>query len=75
MVAGLTALQEAASQAADSLPKRRGAQSGTTALPHVFILALESLYRDIKERKAGAGPGPFAQFVMKVMNALGVNSR
>ena len=61
MVAGLAALREAAFGAADSIPKKRGAPSGTTALPHDFILALESLYRDFTERKPGAGPGPFAR--------------
>lgn len=71
MVAGLAALEEAAFGAADSIPKKRGAPSGTTALPRDFILALESLYRDFTERKAGAGPGPFAQFVKEVTMALG----
>jgi hypothetical protein len=71
MVAGLTALREAAFRAADSIPKKRGPPRGTTALPHDFILALEGLYRNFTCRKAGAGPGPFARFVKEVTTALG----
>jgi hypothetical protein len=71
MVADLTALQDAAFRAAVSIPKKRGAPGGTTALPHDFILLLESLYRVSTERKAGAGPGPFARFVKEVSTALG----
>jgi hypothetical protein len=70
-VAGLIALEKAAFRAADSIPRKRGAPGGTTALPHEFILALESLYRDFTHRRAGAGPGPFARFVKEVATALG----
>jgi hypothetical protein len=71
MVAGLAALEKAALSAAASIPKRRGPPSGTAALPRDFILLLESLYRVSTDRKAGAGPGPFARFVKGVATALG----
>jgi hypothetical protein len=71
MVAGLAALEKAAFSAAASIPKRRGPPSGTAALPHDFILLLESLYRVSTDREAGAGPGPFARFAKEVATALG----
>jgi hypothetical protein len=71
LVAGLTALEDAAFRAAEYVRKRPGPLSGTSILPHHVILQLESTYREITKREAGAGRGPFARFVMKFLNALG----
>jgi len=72
LVAGLTALEEAAFRAAKYVRrKRRGPLGGTSILPHHVIIQLEHTYRDLTKQKAGAGPGPFAKFVMKFLNALG----
>jgi hypothetical protein len=71
VVAGVSALEQAAFQAAESIQTKRGPLSGTTALPHRFILTLESFYRNRIKQKAGAGPGPFVRFVKKVTTALG----
>jgi hypothetical protein len=72
LVAGLTALEEAAFRAAKYVRrKRRGPLGGTSILPHRVIIQLEHTYRDITKQEAGAGRGPFANFVMKFLNALG----
>jgi hypothetical protein len=70
-VARLKGLEEAAYQAAETVRKKSGRPPGTTALPHDFILSLESTYRNITEVNAGAGPGPFARFVEEFLTALG----
>ena len=72
LVAGLTDLETAASRAAKYVggKKRRGPPSGTAALPHDFIVASETVYQDITKRKAGAGEGPFAEFVMRFLVSL-----
>jgi hypothetical protein len=71
LVAGLAALEDAAFRAAEDVRTRPGALAGTSILPHHVVLQLESTYREITKRKAGAGSGPFARFVMKFLNALG----
>jgi hypothetical protein len=73
LVAGLPALEKAAFRAAEDARKGPGALAGTSILPHHVILQLESTYREIAKRKAGAGAGPFANFVIKFLNALGRN--
>ena len=71
LVAGLTSLEDAAFRAAEDVRKGPGALYGTSILPHHVILQLESTYREITKRDAGAGGGPFARFVEKFLNALG----
>ena len=70
-VAGLAVLETAAFRAAETVRKKRGRPGGTTVLPHDVIIALESAYRDITKGNAGAGRGPFSQFVTKFLTALG----
>ena len=70
-VAGLAVLETAAFRAAETVRKKRGRPPGTTVIPHDFILNLESVYRDITKRKAGAGYGPFFRFVTEFLTALG----
>ncbi len=69
--ARLKDLEEAAYQAAKTVRRKSGRPPGTAALPHDFILNLESVYRNITEENAGAGAGPFARFVKEFLNALG----
>ena len=69
--AGLAALETAAFRAAGNLRKRPGRPSGTGILPPGFIIELESAYRYITGKPGGAGPGPFARFVRKFLEALG----
>jgi hypothetical protein len=70
-VARLKALEAAAYRAAETVRRRRGRPSGTAAIPHILILNLEGVYRDLTKRRAGAGPGPFARFVKQFLTALG----
>ena len=70
-VACLKGLEEAAYQAAETVRMKRGRPSGTTIVPHDFILNLESVYRNIAKRNAGAGSGPFFRFVTEFLTALG----
>jgi hypothetical protein len=70
-VAGLAVLETAAFRAAETVRKKRGRPPGTAALPHNFIVSLESVYRDITKGNSGAGPGPFARFVKEFLTALG----
>ena len=70
-VAGLAVLETAAFRAAETVRKKKGRPPGTAVLPHDFIVNLESAYRDITKRNAGAGPGPFARFVIEFLTALG----
>lgn len=68
---GLEDLEEAAYQAAEAVRKKPGRPPGTTVVPHDFILNLESAYRNITKRNAGAGSGPFFRFVTEFLTALG----
>ena len=69
--AGLAALEMAAFRAAGNLRKRPGRPNDTGILPLGFIIELESAYRYITGKPGGAGPGPFARFVRKFLEALG----
>jgi hypothetical protein len=69
--AGLAALETAAFRAAGNLGKRPGRPSDTGILPLRFIIELEAAYRHITGKPGGAGPGPFARFVRKFLEALG----
>jgi hypothetical protein len=69
--AGLATLETVAFKAAETIRQAPGRPAGTTVLPQDFIFSLESVYRDITKRKAGAGPGPFSRFVQDFLAALG----
>ena len=75
VVAGLTALETAALCAADDVRQNQvrtpGRPGGTSLVEHGFILSLERVYRESTGKRAGAGAGPFAQFVKKFLEALG----
>jgi hypothetical protein len=70
-IASLSAFETVAFRAAETVRRGQGRPPGTSIMPHDFIIALESVYRDITKRKAGAGPGPFAKFVKNFLTALG----
>jgi hypothetical protein len=70
VIAGLADLETAASRAAEQVRQKPGRPRGTGVLQHDFIVGLESAYRDITGKRGGAGPGPFAQFVTKFLQAL-----
>jgi hypothetical protein len=70
VVAGLVALETAAA-ATEKRRKRPGRPSGTGILPPGFIIELESAYRYITGKSGGAGAGPFARFVKKVLESRG----
>ena len=70
-VAGLVVLETAAFRAAETVRKKDGRPPGTTVLPHDFIIALESVYRDITKGNAGAAMDHSLEFVMKFLTALG----
>jgi hypothetical protein len=74
VVADLAALETAAFRAVRQVRQRPGRPGGTSVLQHDFIINLEHAYRDITGKPGGAGPGPFAQFVKKFLEALGRNS-
>jgi hypothetical protein len=71
LIAGLAELEIAASRAAEQVRPKHGRPIGTGVLQPDFIIDLELAYRDITGKPGGAGPGPFAQFVMKFLEALG----
>jgi hypothetical protein len=71
LIAGLAELEIAASRAAEQVRPKHGRPIGTGVLQPDFIIDLELTYRDITGKPGGAGPGPFAQFVMKFLEALG----
>jgi hypothetical protein len=71
VVAGLAALETAAFRAAEKRRKRPGRPRGTGILPPGFIIELESAYRYMTGKPGGAGPGPFARFVKKVLESRG----
>jgi hypothetical protein len=71
VVAGLAALETAALRAAEERRKRPGRPRGTGVLRAEFIIELESAYRYMTGKPGGAGPGPFARFVKKVMESRG----
>ena len=52
-IAVLAALEKVAFRAAETARKRRGRPGGTAVLPHDFIIALESTFRDITNRTGG----------------------
>lgn len=70
-VAGLAVLETAAFRAAETVRRKKGRPPGTAVLSHDFIISLQSTYRNITKRNAGAGPGPFARFVKEFLTALG----
>lgn len=74
VVAGLAALEAAAFRAAEQVRQEPGRPAGTGILPNDFIISLEAGYRDITGKRGGAGPGPFAQFAKKFLEALGRES-
>jgi len=75
MVAGVIArlhdLETAASRAAEQVRQKPGRPDGTGVLQHDIIIMLEAAYQNITGQRGGAGPGPFAQFVTKFLEALG----
>lgn len=75
VVAGLAALEAAAFCAADDVRQnevlRPGRPGGTSLVSDSFIISLERVYRESTGERAGAGAGPFAQFVKKFLEALG----
>ena len=70
-VAGLAGLETAALRAAETVRRKSGRPPGTAVLPHDFIVSLESVYRNITKRDAGAGYGPFFRFVTEFLTAVG----
>ena len=71
VVAGLADLETAAFRAAEQVRQKLGRPRGTGVLQQDFIIALELAYRDITGKPGGAGPGPFAKFIMRFFAALG----
>jgi hypothetical protein len=71
LIAGLAYMETAASRAAEQVRPKHGRPVGTGVLQPDFIIDLELAYRDITGKPGGAGPGPFAQFLMKFLKALG----
>jgi hypothetical protein len=76
VVAGLAALERAASRAAEQVPRCRnsGPRRGSGLLPHEFIICLEHVYRDITGKPGRVGAGLFTQFVRKFLEAVGRKS-
>jgi hypothetical protein len=72
--AGLADLARVASNAAAQCHQKPGRPAGTSILQDDFIVRLESTYRDITGKIGGAGPGPFAKFVKRFLEALGRES-
>jgi hypothetical protein len=72
VVKGLAALETAASRAADDVPPPgKGRPKGAAILSWDDIWGLGALYRESTGSIPGAGDGPFAKFVAKVLTALG----
>ena len=69
VVKDLAALESAASRAADDVPPTK--RGRPAILPWDDIWNLAALYRDSTRSIPGAGEGPFAEFVAKVLTALG----
>jgi hypothetical protein len=74
LIAGLAYLETAASRAAERVRQKPGRPGGTAVLQQDFLISLELAYRDITGKPGGAGPGPFAQFVKKFLEAVGRTS-
>jgi hypothetical protein len=74
LIAGLAYLETAASRAAKQVRQKPGRPGGTGLLQQDFLISLELAYRDITGKPGGAGPGPFAQFVKKFLEAVGRTS-
>ena len=74
VVAGLADLETAASRAAEQVRQKPGRPGGTGVLQHDLIINLESTYRDITGKPGRVGPGPFAQFLQKFLEAVGCKS-
>jgi hypothetical protein len=68
LVSALSAYEAAVLRAAHYLPTSRSGRS--PFLPPSFIRALAALYRESTGRKAGAGAGPFARFVIQFRAAV-----
>jgi hypothetical protein len=75
VVVVLADLATAASSAAERVRRKRGRLRGSGALPQQFIIKLESAYRKITGKPGRVGPGPFAQFVEKFLEAVGRKSK
>jgi hypothetical protein len=75
VVASLADLATAASHAAEYARRERGRPPGTGVLQHDFVIGLESTYRKITGKPGRVGPGPFAQFVEKFLEAVGRKSK
>ena len=71
LIAGLADLELAASRAAEQVRQKSGRPKGTGVLQQDLIIDLELAYRDITGKPGGAGPGPFAKFIMRFFDALG----
>lgn len=71
VVISLSALETAATRAADGVSTRRGRPKGTAIMPQDYIEALAAVYRNTTGSRPGAGDGPFAKFVMEFLTALG----
>jgi hypothetical protein len=67
----LPGLETAASRAAEHMRRKKGRPYGSGVLQPEFVVALEYTYRGITGKPGGACEGPFAQFVMKFLKALG----
>lgn len=70
-VENLAALEIAALCAIREIPKRNGRLGGNGILPYGVIIILGRLYLGNTEVSPGAGPGPFARFVLEFLSALG----
>jgi hypothetical protein len=75
VVAGLADLETAASRASEGVRRKSGRPGGTSVLQHDFIINLEATYRHITGKPGRVGPGPFAQFVDKFLEAVGRRSK
>jgi hypothetical protein len=74
VVAGLGALERAASRAEQVGRRKPGRPSGTSLLSPEFIITLESIYRRSTGKSGKVGAGPFARFVHKFSEAMGHRS-
>jgi hypothetical protein len=71
VLGGLADLATGASRGAEHVRRERGRPRGGGVLPHEFVISLESTYRKITGKPGRVGPGPFAQFVEKFLEAVG----
>jgi hypothetical protein len=72
LIASLADMEITASRAAEQVRQKPGRPNGSGVLETEFIIDLEcDVYGNITGKPGGAGRGPFAQFVMKFLEALG----